>query len=128
MRRLEASPVADDASNRPVTPAEMRRVAEDPGRLDLVGAPEGFDALVMADVVRARKGLSVFVARDGARISAFTDAFRFFAPNIEVLIFPAWDCLPYDRIGPSAGVAAQRMTTLSRLAAGLDAAPRLLVT
>src|ERR1700712_637507 len=58
----------------------MRRVADDPGRLDLVGAPEGFDALVMADVVRARKGLSVFVARDGARISAFTDAFRFFGP------------------------------------------------
>ena len=42
----------------------MRRVADDPGRLDLVGAPEGFDALVMADIVKARKGLSVFVARD----------------------------------------------------------------
>src|SRR5690348_14962459 len=106
----------------------MRRVAEDPGRLDLVGAPEGFDALVMADVVKARKGLSVFVARDGARLSAFTDAFAFFAPQVEVLTFPAWDCLPYDRIGPSAGIAAQRMTTLSRLAAGLDTAPRLLVT
>ena len=111
--------MAADGS-RPVSAAEMRRVSDDPGRLDLVGAPEGFDALVMADIVRARKGLSVFVARDGARISAFADAFRFFAPNIEVLIFPAWDCLPYDRIGPSAGIAAQRMTTLSRLAAGLD--------
>ena len=86
----------------------MRRVAEDPGRLDLVGAPEGFDALVMADVVKARKGLSVFIARDGSRMSAFADAFRFFAPNVEVVTFPAWDCLPYDRIGPSAGVAAQR--------------------
>jgi transcription-repair coupling factor (superfamily II helicase) len=107
----------------------MRRVAEDPGRLDLIGAPEGFDALVMADVVKARKGLSVFVARDGARLSAFADAFRFFAQNVEVLTFPSWDCLPYDRIGPSAGVAAQRMTTLSRLAGGLDEKkPALLVT
>jgi transcription-repair coupling factor (superfamily II helicase) len=107
----------------------MRRVADDPGRLDLVGAPEGFDALVMADIVRGRKGLSVFVARDGTRLSAFADAFRFFAPEVEVLTFPAWDCLPYDRIGPSAGVAAQRMTTLSRLCAGFeDKAPRLLVT
>jgi transcription-repair coupling factor (superfamily II helicase) len=105
----------------------MRRVAEDPGRLDLVGAPEGFDALVMADVVRARKGLSVFVARDAARVSAFNDAFCFFAPEIEVLTLPAWDCLPYDRIGPSAGVAAQRMMTLSRLT-GLDDKPRLLIT
>ncbi|HEX3889025.1 MAG TPA: transcription-repair coupling factor [Phenylobacterium sp.] len=107
----------------------MRRVADDPGRLDLIGAPEGFDALVMADIVRARKGLSVFVARDGTRLSAFVEAFRFFASEVEVLTFPAWDCLPYDRIGPSAGVAAQRMTTLSRLCEGLDAkTPRLLVT
>ncbi|HEY3950770.1 transcription-repair coupling factor [Phenylobacterium sp.] len=106
----------------------MRRVTDDPGRLDLVGAPEGFDALVMADVVKARKGLSVFVARDGARLSAFVDAFCFFAPGVEVLTFPAWDCLPYDRVGPSPGVAAARMTTLSRLADGLDATPRLLVT
>ena len=76
--------MADDAAIRPITAAELRRVAEDPGRLDLVGAPEGFDALAMADIVKARKGLSVFVARDGARLSAFTDAFRFFAPQVEV--------------------------------------------
>ena len=116
--------MADDAS-RPVTAATMRRVADDPGRLDLVGAPEGFDSLVMADVVKARKGLSVFVARDGARLSAFVDAFRFFAQQVEVLTFPAWDCLPYDRVGPSAGVAAQRMATLSRLAQGVDVIYRI---
>ncbi|WP_374470610.1 transcription-repair coupling factor [Phenylobacterium sp.] len=109
--------------------AELRRVADDPGRLDLVGAPEGFDAMVMADIVKARKGLTVFVARDAARISAFVDAFRFFAEQVEVLTFPAWDCLPYDRIGPSAGVSAQRMTTLARLADGFDPKkPALLVT
>ncbi|MDB5450201.1 MAG: transcription-repair coupling factor [Phenylobacterium sp.] len=120
--------MAADGS-RPLSQAALRRVSDDPGRLDLVGAPEGFDALVMADVVRARKGLSVFVARDGARLSAFVDAFRFFAPNVEVMTFPAWDCLPYDRIGPSPGIAAQRMTALSRLAAGVDEkTPTLLVT
>ncbi|WP_304170407.1 transcription-repair coupling factor [Phenylobacterium aquaticum] len=106
---------------RAPTQAETRRIAQDPGRLDLIGAPEGFDALVMADIVKARGGLTVFVARDGSRLSAFIDAFRFFAPGVEVMQFPSWDCLPYDRIGPSAGVAAQRMTTLARLAQGLDA-------
>ena len=48
--------MADGA--RPAGPAQLRRVADDPGRLDLVGAPEGFDALIMADMVRARGGLS----------------------------------------------------------------------
>src|SRR6516165_2172331 len=120
--------MAADGARAP-GPAQLRRVADDPGRLDLVGAPEGFDALVMADLVKARKGLSVFVARDAARLSAFADAFRFFAETAPVLTFPAWDCLPYDRIGPSAGVAAQRMTTLSLLAGGVeDKTPRLLVT
>ena len=120
--------MAADGS-RPVSAAQLRRVADDPGRLDLVGAPEGFDALAMADIARARGGLSVFVARDGARLSAFADAFRFFAPGVEVLLLPAWDCLPYDRIGPSPAVAAQRMAVLSRLAEGLDAKkPALLVT
>ena len=127
-RTQRATTVAADGS-RPITAAELRRVADDPGRLDLVGAPEGFDALVMADIVRARKGLSVFVARDGTRLSAFVDAFRFFASEVEIITFPAWDCLPYDRIGPSAGIAAQRMTALSRLCDEFDAkTPRLLVT
>ncbi len=83
----------------------------------------------MADIARARGALSVFVARDGARASAFADAMAFFAPEIEIVLFPAWDCLPYDRAGPSAGVAAHRMATLTRLARGLDAKkPALLVT
>uniref|UniRef100_UPI00286BDB7A CarD family transcriptional regulator n=1 Tax=Phenylobacterium sp. TaxID=1871053 RepID=UPI00286BDB7A len=120
--------MAADGGRAP-TPADHRRIAQDPGRLDLVGAPEGFDALVMADIVKVRGRLSVFVARDGSRLSAFVDAFNFFAPQVEVIQFPSWDCLPYDRIGPSPGVAAQRMTTLGRLAHGMDAKkPVLLAT
>ena len=71
--------------NRPASQAQLRRVADDPGGLDLVGAPEGFDALVLADMVRARGGLSVFVARDAGRLSAFVDAFQFFGKGIDVL-------------------------------------------
>jgi transcription-repair coupling factor (superfamily II helicase) len=108
---------------------DLKRIAQRPGWVELTGAPEGFDALVMADVARARGGLNVFLARDGGRASAFIDALRFFAPEIEVIRFPSWDCLPYDRMGPSPGVAAQRMAALSRLAAGwTDKKPRLLVT
>ncbi|MFZ4606963.1 MAG: transcription-repair coupling factor [Caulobacter sp.] len=98
--------------------ADLKQVARADGRLDLTGAPEGFDALVMADIARARGGLTVFVARDSARASAFIDAMRFFAPEIAILQLPSWDCLPYDRTGPSAGVAAQRMSTLARLVRG----------
>ncbi|HKT53150.1 MAG TPA: transcription-repair coupling factor, partial [Caulobacteraceae bacterium] len=116
-----------------MTLAEARRpdvasVAAAAGALELAGAPEGFDALVMADIARARGGLCAFVARDGTRASAFMDAFGFFAPDIEILHFPSWDCLPYDRVGPSPGAAARRMATLARLVGPRKAGPRLLVT
>ena len=108
---------------------DLKVLAQTPGRLDLSQAPEGFDALVMADIARTRKGLSVFVARDSSRAAAFAGAMAFFAPEVEVIHFPSWDCLPYDRIGPSGGVAASRMAILSRLAHGLgEDKPRLLVT
>ena len=108
--------------------SDLTTIATAPGRVDLASAPEGFDALVMADVARARGGLSVFIARDSSRATAFVGAMAFFAPEMEIIRFPSWDCLPYDRIGPSGGVAAERMAVLSRLAAGLDDKPRLLVT
>ena len=83
----------------------------------------------MGDVCRARAGLSVFVARDGSRAQAFTSAMTFFAPETEMLHFPAWDCLPYDRAGPSAATAAQRMAVLSRLARiAQTGKPMLLIT
>ena len=95
---------------------DLTRIAKAPGRLDFAGAPEGFDALVVADIARARKGVVVFVARDGARATAFEGGLSFFAPDLPVLTIPSWDCLPYDRIGPSSGVGAARMAALSALA------------
>ncbi|MGE5565599.1 MAG: transcription-repair coupling factor [Parcubacteria group bacterium] len=121
--------MAHDGSARVVTQADLKRVAKEDGRIDLSGAPEGFDALVMADIARSRGGLTCFIARDGGRASAFIGAMGFFAPEVEILHFPSWDCLPYDRIGPSPGVAAQRMATLSRLAGEFDPKkPVMLVT
>ncbi|HEY1560467.1 MAG TPA: transcription-repair coupling factor [Caulobacteraceae bacterium] len=108
---------------------DLRVVAHAKGALELCAAPEGFDALAMGDICRARRGLCLFVARDGSRAQAFRDAFAFFASEIEVLDFPPWDCLPYDRIGPSAASAAERMAALTRLARGFETEkPRLLIT
>lgn len=97
--------------------ADLAKLAKGRGRIDLTGAPEGFDAMAVADLARAHKGLTVFVARDGPRAIDFAEALKFFDPKLEQMSFPSWDCLPYDRVGPSPGVAASRMATLSRLAA-----------
>jgi len=87
-----------------------------PGPLTVYDAPEGADAMAVASAARARGGLVVHIARDATRAASMEDALKFFAPEIPVVNFPAWDCLPYDRISPSGAVASQRMGALALLA------------
>ncbi len=107
--------------------SSLSRILREPGHLRVAGAPEGFDALAVADAARARGGVSAFVARDEARAAAFIEALAFFAPDLEVLRFNNWDCLPYDRMGPTPGVSASRMAALSRLVHRKPKEPPLLV-
>ncbi|MFN3353657.1 MAG: transcription-repair coupling factor [Brevundimonas sp.] len=88
----------------------------DRAEIELTGRPEGLDALAVAEHLNAHGGVALFIARDYARFGSFIQTFRFFAKDVEVLEFPSWDCLPYDRLSPTVGVSAQRMAALARLA------------
>ncbi len=80
------------------------------------GAPEGWDALLLARRAGEHKtGALLHVARDDARMARMAEMLAFFAPGIEVLRFPAWDCLPYDRVSPNPEIVAERIATLARL-------------
>lgn len=67
------------------------------------------------------------MARDDTRLAFLQGALRFFAPKLEQIALPAWDCLPYDRVSPNPEISARRMQALARLAAGLDG-PFILLT
>ncbi|WP_373049821.1 transcription-repair coupling factor [Thalassovita aquimarina] len=82
------------------------------------GAPEGFDAKLILDEIGKCDGPVIHVARDDKRMAAMEAALRFFAPDMPVLSFPAWDCLPYDRVSPHADISAARMATLAGLVHG----------
>jgi transcription-repair coupling factor (superfamily II helicase) len=91
--------------------------------LTLAQVADGAEGLVLADLARAiaarpdAPAISLAViCRDGQRMAALSRALAFFGPDILSMEFPAWDCLPYDRVSPNASVVAQRMTALSRLA------------
>jgi transcription-repair coupling factor (superfamily II helicase) len=99
-----------------------------PGRLLVGGCPEGFDARYLAQVIARAAAPVIHVARDDARLAALRASLRFFAPELPVLAFPAWDCLPYDRISPNGEIAAERMATLAALAAGFDRPAAILTT
>lgn len=92
------------------------------------GAPEGFDALLVLRE-RDRRGRAVIhVARDDKRAEAMRAALAFFDPGALVLDFPAWDCLPFDRVSPNPAVSAARMATLAALAQGLPVPPVVVTT
>ncbi len=92
------------------------------------GAPEGYDArLILAELEKS--GVPVLhVARDDKRMAAMQAALEFFAPHVPVISFPAWDCLPYDRVSPHADVSAARMATLAGLVHGMPSQYVLLTT
>ncbi|GLP86434.1 transcription-repair coupling factor [Tritonibacter mobilis] len=92
------------------------------------GAPEGFDArLVLKEMTRGGKPV-LHIARDDKRMEAMRSALRFVAPDVPVVIFPGWDCLPYDRVSPNADISAARMATLAALVHGLPQQFILLTT
>lgn len=82
------------------------------------GAPEGFDARLVLKEAEARGGPVIHVARDDKRMAAMAAALEFFAPDMPVIRFPGWDCLPYDRVSPNADISATRMATLATLVHG----------
>ena len=102
------------------SPAELLK----PGApLTLAQVADGAEGLMLGDLARAvaaradAAAISLcVVCRDGQRMAQLARALAFFAPDVQTLEFPAWDCLPYDRVSPNASVVAQRMTVLSRLA------------
>jgi len=95
--------------------------------LTLSGVPTGFQPWLLADLARAAKSRAVFIAPDEAAMRALAATAPIFAPELDVLTFPAWDCLPYDRASPTLHVMAERMATLHRLQQPVKA-PQLLIT
>ena len=107
----------------------LNYIARAPGSFVLTGAPGGYDAFLAAEAAKRRRGIVLFVTADDAAAQAVEDAIAFFAPDLPVLAFPAWDCLPYDRLSPKPDIESQRLATLATLAArGNDAEPAIVVT
>ena len=97
-------------------------------KITISGAPEGFDAQLILQELDKSGTAVCHIARDDKRLVAMQDALRFFAPDLPVVVFPGWDCLPYDRVSPNADISAQRMATLAALVHGMPARFVLLTT
>ena len=95
---------------------KLTYIARGDGRFAVTGAPGGFDAHVVAEAALRSQGVVVFVLGDDVHAQVAMEAVSFFAPDVPVLSFPAWDCLPYDRVSPKPDIESTRLATLARLA------------
>jgi transcription-repair coupling factor (superfamily II helicase) len=110
----------------------LQRVLRADQPLTLAGAPSGFLPWLAADLARAahgtgKAGRAVVIAADEAAMRALAETVPLFAPEVEVLTLPGWDCLPYDRASPALRTMAERLATLNALQAKREK-PQLLVT
>jgi len=92
------------------------------------GTPEGFDAQILARELERTDAPVIFVARDDKRLAAMEQALDVTRPDLARLVFPAWDCLPFDRSSPNPDLSAARMATLAALARDAVPARMILLT
>ncbi len=95
---------------------DPNKVARATRELTIGPVPAGVEPLVLAELARAN-GPVAYILSDGQRIADVEQMLGFAAPDIPVLTLPGWDCLPYDRVSPSADTSARRLATLSGLIA-----------
>ena len=107
---------------------DLQKIITAKSPLTLSSVPSGFAPLLLADLARAAKARTMFIAPDDAAMRSIADAVPYFAPEIEILQLPSWDCLPYDRASPSLAVTAQRMATLHALQQPANAKQLVLTT
>src|SRR3546814_6689482 len=88
--------------------SDLQKILSANKPMTLAGAPAGFLPWLAADLARAARGRAVFIAPDEAAMRTIVVAAPYFAPKMETLSFPAWDCLPYARSPPSRLYSSER--------------------
>jgi transcription-repair coupling factor (superfamily II helicase) len=100
----------------------------------LAGVPAGAEPYVLAELLAgevfpgAKPQTLVHVAVNGRSLDTMSQLLAFFAPGVEIMHFPAWDCMPYDRASPQSSIMAERMRAMSELAATKSGKPRIILT
>ena len=105
----------------------MQQLATNPTAKQITygNLPQGAEALVLAEL-QAKTILHISVSdKDMSRLA---EGLKFFAPNTEVIEFPAWDILPYDRSSPNQIIVARRIEALCKLSYSKPSEKRIILT
>ncbi|WP_032113793.1 transcription-repair coupling factor [Candidatus Paracaedibacter symbiosus] len=93
----------------------------------LTGVADGFEPFIIQQWWLTQKRNIVFLAHTEEKAERAYAQLKLLMPAAEILFFPAWDCLPYDRVSPSSDVVTTRLLTLQTLISA-STKPAIVVT
>ncbi|MFM7084720.1 MAG: transcription-repair coupling factor, partial [Hyphomicrobium sp.] len=96
----------------------------------ICGVPEGYEGIVLSELCINKENKNQFllhIARDDRRLDELERSLKFFSPSIQIISFPAWDTVPYDRIGPNPEIVSKRISSLTKLLYGQRKSPTILI-
>ncbi len=82
---------------------------------NLSGVAKDAEAFAIRDLLQASSKNILCILSDGASLKQTFDTLKFIAPEIDILTFPAWDTVPYDRVSPNPTILSKRIETLAKL-------------
>ena len=95
----------------------------------LASMPKSAQAYWLGKLAQTSKRDILYITSQGVDMSNAKDLIEYMYPDLDVLQFPAWDTVPYDRVSPSREIVAKRVETLSRLALSpMEKKGRVIVT
>jgi transcription-repair coupling factor (superfamily II helicase) len=101
-----------------LSPLQLQSIFDDGIKAMISNVAAGQEGLVLSQLCANKhtgKGV-VHICANAQELASIEESLSFFAPWLDVIILPAWDCLPYDRVSPSTQVIANRIEALNRIA------------
>ena len=82
----------------------------------LSSVPQSYSAFLLSQMVEKSKKDCLFIASSGSLLEEVANVLKRISPDLDVLKFPSWDTVPFDRVSPHSSIVSQRLDTLSKLA------------
>ena len=85
----------------------------------LTNVSDGSKAYILSQIYKnfhkKNKDCLIFITNNNNNISSISRSIKFLYKNVNIIEFPEWDCIPYDRISPSKEVVSKRINALNNL-------------
>jgi len=117
-----------------LSPLQLQSVLDPELNAMIANVASGQEGLLLSQLCANAKTLDqrgkgvVHVCSNAQELVGIEESIGFFAPWLNVVTLPAWDCLPYDRVSPSTQVIAGRIEALSAIHAADGERPMLVLT